>query len=274
MPSESSSTVLGRAAAVLRAIAACADTGLSTSDIARHTGLARPTVHRLLVAWTEEGFVDREQRSGRWLLGPELFILGSLAAERYDVTETARPILRSLARETGESAFLSARRGDETVCLAGEEGSFPLRSHVLHVGIRLPLGVASAGLVILAHLPARDIENYLDRVDLIEKWGADHGRRVLENRLVETREAGYCVNPGLLVEGSWGMGAAVFTHRDEPRWALSITGVESRFPPDRREALGELLLGHAHDLTRALRRQGMPTEQPEPPVRTRHITSR
>jgi hypothetical protein len=31
------------------------------------------------------------------------------------------------------------------VCLAGAEGSFPLRSHVLREGIRFPLGVASAG---------------------------------------------------------------------------------------------------------------------------------
>ena len=51
---------------------------------------------------------------------------------------------------TGESAFYSARRGNETVCLLREDGSFPIRSHVLHEGIRFPLGVASAGQVILA----------------------------------------------------------------------------------------------------------------------------
>ena len=73
-------------------------------------------------------------------------------------------MVNRLARETGESAFLSARRGDETVCVLSEEGSFPLRSHVLHVGIRFPLGVASAGLAILSHLPAREVDDYFTRV--------------------------------------------------------------------------------------------------------------
>ncbi|MFC8384992.1 IclR family transcriptional regulator [Nocardia sp. NPDC057272] len=255
MSGELNPSVLGRAASLLRAIAASGDVGVSTSDLARRADLARPTAHRLLSSLAEEGFLDRDVGSGLWFLGPELFLMGSLAAERYDITDVARPVLRELARETGESAFLSARRGDETVCLAGEEGSFPLRSHVLHVGIRFPLGVASAGLAILAHLPDRDIEDYLGRTDLSAQWGASHARDELVPRMDAIRETGWCVNPGLLVEGSWGMAAAVFDRRDEPRWALSLTGVESRFRAERHDVLGTLLLRHAHALSVALSRR-------------------
>ncbi|WP_067445729.1 IclR family transcriptional regulator [Nocardia alba] len=258
MTAESSPSVLGRAASLLRAVAAGGDIGVSTSELARRTDLARPTAHRLLSSLAEEGFLDRDASSGLWFLGPELFLMGSLAAERYDIADVARPVLRELARETGESAFLSARRGNETVCLVGEEGSFPLRSHVLHVGIRFPLGVASAGLVLLAHLPDRDIEDWLSRNDLAAQWGARHTREELAQRIAATRETGWCVNPGLLVEGSWGMAAAVFDRRDEPRWALSLTGVESRFRAERHDALGTLLLRHAHELSLALSRRPGP----------------
>ncbi|MBF6348239.1 MULTISPECIES: IclR family transcriptional regulator [Nocardia] len=255
MSAEPNPSVVGRAVSLLRAVAAEGEQGVTTSELARRAGLARPTAHRLLVALADEGFLDRDAGSGRWLLGPELFLMGSLAAERYDITHAARPVLRELARETGESAFLSARRGDETVCLTSEEGSFPLRSHVLYPGIRFPLGVASAGLVILAHLPDRDIEDYLAHIDLSGDWGAAHARGELTRRVAATRESGWCVNPGLLVEGSWGMAAAVFDRRDEPQWALSLTGVESRFRADRRPELGRLLLRHAHNLSRELRRR-------------------
>lgn len=258
MTAESSPSVLGRAASLLRAVAAGGDIGVSTSELARRTDLARPTAHRLLSSLAEEGFLDRDASSGLWFLGPELFLMGSLAAERYDIADVARPVLRELARETGESAFLSARRGNETVCLVGEEGSFPLRSHVLHVGIRFPLGVASAGLVLLAHLPDRDIEDWLSRNDLAAQWGARHTREELAQRIAATRETGWCVNPGLLVEGSWGIAAAVFDRRDEPRWALSLTGVESRFRAERHDALGTLLLHHAHELSLALSRRPGP----------------
>ncbi|MFF0814535.1 IclR family transcriptional regulator [Rhodococcus sp. NPDC003318] len=246
--------VIRRVGALLRAIAAAPTAGASTSDVARAAGLARPTAHRLLSSLAEEGLVDRDQKSGLWSLGPELYLLGSQAAGRYDITDLARDILRDLARETGESAFLSARRGDETVCVASEEGSFPLRSHVLHIGIRLPLGVASAGLVILSHLPDREIDEYLGRHELTAAWGSEHSTDGIRERIDATRLTGYCVNPGLLVEGSWGMGAAVFDAADQPAWALSLTGVESRFPETRRHELGELLLRQAHRLTQRLRR--------------------
>jgi DNA-binding IclR family transcriptional regulator len=187
--------------------------------------LARPTAHRLLTALVDEGLIDRDAKTGRWSLGPELYLLGSGAAHRYDVTDQARETIDRLARRTGESAHLSARRGDETVCVLSEEGSFPLRSHVLHVGIRFPLGVASAGLAILSHLP---------RIEL-------------------TRTTGYAVNPALIVEGSWGIGAAVFDPNGRPGWALSLTGVETRFRPERHHELGTLLLEEAHLLSGRLK---------------------
>ncbi|MBI3690700.1 MAG: IclR family transcriptional regulator, partial [Mycolicibacterium aromaticivorans] len=60
---------------------------------------------------------------------------------------------------------------------------------------------------------------------------------------------GYAVNPALIVEGSWGIGAAVFDQNGRPAWALSLTGVETRFKPDRRQELGTLLLEQAHLLS-------------------------
>ncbi|MEE2030517.1 IclR family transcriptional regulator [Rhodococcus chondri] len=253
MISRAQGQLVGRVSALLRTISSYEPDGASTSDLARATDLARPTVHRLLSSLADEGLVDRDPKSGRWALGPELYLLGSVAATRYDITDLAGEVLRDLARETGESAFLSARRGDETVCLASEEGSFPLRSHVLHIGIRFPLGVASAGLAILAHMSDHDIDEYLSRVDLTAEWGADHSRAAIEERIAATRLAGFSVNPALIVEGSWGMGAAVFDHRGAPTWALSITGVESRFRAERLPDVGALLLSRAHRLTQLLR---------------------
>jgi DNA-binding IclR family transcriptional regulator len=241
--------VVARVGAVLRAVAAAEPTGASTTELGRRAGLARPTAHRLLVALAEEGLVSRDQQSGRWALGPELYLLGVGAADRYDVTEHAREVVARLARETGESAFLSVRRGDETVCVLAEEGSFPVRSHVLHVGIRFPLGVASAGLAILSHLPSADIDAYFSRVAPESAWGQEHSEHAIRARIEVTRRVGYSVNPALIVEGSWGMGAAVFDRGGRPAWALSLTGVETRFKPERRHELGRLLLEQAHLLS-------------------------
>jgi len=244
--------VIGRAAAVLRAVSGSMPRGLGTTAVATATGLARPTAHRLLSSLAAEGFLDHDTATGRWVPGPELYLLGSVAAERYDITAIARPHARALADASGESAFLSARRGDETVCLLREDGAFPIRSHVLYEGIRFPLGVASAGLAILAFLPDASVERYLAHADL-SRFGAAHAPEAVRERISVTRSRGYAVNPGLLVEGSWGMAAAVFDGSDQPAWALSLTGIEARFSAERRPELGRLLLDHAHRLTQALR---------------------
>lgn len=245
--------VVSRIGDVLRGVGGHEPAGVSTTELARAVTMARPTVHRLLTSLAREGLVDRDASTGQWHLGPELYLLGTSAAARYDISHHARAIVRDLAQATGESAFLSARRGGETVCLLSEVGSFPLRSHVLREGIRFPLGVASAGLAILAHLPDRELEDVLSGADLVAQWGVAHAAGPLRDRVVETRTAGYATNPGLVVEGSWGMGAAVFDRSGAPAWALSLTGVESRFRDERRPELGRLLLDQAHRLTQLLR---------------------
>lgn len=244
--------MVAKMAALLRAVGAAEPAGASTTVLAKAAGLARPTAHRILTSLAAEGLIDRASDTGRWTLGPELYLLGAAAGNRYDIIDHAREVLDELARATGESAFLSARRGDETVCVLAQDGSFPLRSHVLHEGKRFPLGVASAGLAILGHLPPRDIDDYLGRVELEPEWGAAHGADAIRARIASTLTTGYAVNPALIVEGSWGLGAAVFDRGGRPAWALSLTGVETRFRPARHAELGHLLLEHAHALSTRL----------------------
>lgn len=246
--------VVGKVAALIKAVAAHEPDGATTSAVARTAQVARPSAHRLLTELEQAGFVERDKDSGHWLLGPEHYFLGTAASARYDVTAVAQPVVRRLALATGESAFFSARRGDETVCLIREDGSFPIRSHVLFEGIRFPLGVASAGLAILAYLPQREQEELITGRDLTSTHGPTHAPGPLRERLARTRDKGYAVNPGLIVEGSWGMGAAVFDRDGQPAWALTLTGIEARFGQQRQHELGTLLLREAHQLTLILAR--------------------
>lgn len=241
-------SVIRRSAHLLRLLAAREPEGATTTHLATTAAIPRPTAHRLLSALQEEGLVERDNDTGAWHLGPECFLLGA-AATPHDITPAARAAVLRIARETGESAFFSIRRGDETVCVLREDGSFPIRSHVLHEGIRFPLGVASAGLVILSFLPESRREAYLARTDLVGAYGEQHSAEALRERVAATRELGFAVNPGLIVVGSWGLGAAVFDAHGQPYGALSITGIEARLGPPRLAELGRLLLEAAHTLT-------------------------
>ncbi|MDQ0823750.1 DNA-binding IclR family transcriptional regulator [Arthrobacter sp. V1I7] len=244
--------VVSRVAALLRLVAR-KPSGSSITALVRESGLTRPTAHRLLSSLGAEGLLDYDAATGHWTLGPEVLLMGSVAAARFPLEDIARPSLRRLAEETGESAFFSVRRGNETVCLLREEGSFPVRSFVLHEGVRFPLGVASAGTAIMAFLPEEEQKDLLSSWDIhAGPFAAGHTEAVARANLEQTRSKGYAINPGLVLEGSWGMGAAVFDPAKRPAWALSLTGIEPRFREDRQEFLGRLLMEEAHRITSQL----------------------
>jgi DNA-binding IclR family transcriptional regulator len=246
--------VVSRVARLLRIVGRAPESGAALPDIVDAAGLTRPTVYRLMNSLAAEGLLDHNTETNTWHLGPELYVMGAVAAGRYAIEDLARPSLQRLADETGESAFLSIRRGDETVCLVRVEGSFPVRSFVLHEGVRFPLGVASAGLAIMAFLPEEEVDRLLDDGGArVERFGPAHSAENIRANLEATRRAGYTVNPGLILEGSWGMGAAVFDRNGMPAWALSLTGIEQRFRPERQEYLGKLLLEEAHRITQQLK---------------------
>lgn len=246
--------VVGRVAQLLRIVGHGPRTGRTTVEVVQESGLTRPTAYRLLASLAAEGLLEHEQTTGRWYLGPEAYVLGSLSARRYDIEDLARENVRRLADQTEESAFLSVLRGNGTVCLLREEGSFPIRSFVLHEGVRFPLGVASAGLAILAYHSDEEIDAYLEEAASdLAGWGPQHSPEQIRERIRRTRETGYAVNPGLILEGSWGMGAAVFDHAGRPLWALSLTGIEPRFRNEREAVLGKLLLEEAHKVTQKLK---------------------
>lgn len=249
-------SVVARATALIRAVARHEPAGATTTELAHEADLARPTAHRLLTELADEAFLVRDRVSGRWTLGPEMFLLGAVTASRYDIRSLAFPVVRRLADVTEESAFFSVVRGDEIVCLIREDGAFPIRSHVLYEGARFPLGVVSGGIVVLAFLPDEEVEELLGSHDFTGRYGEAHDRQSIRDRIAEAHRQGWSHNPGLIVAGSWGMAAAVFDPSDRPIGSLSLTGIEARFGPERRPELGATLLKAAHSLTRTLRERG------------------
>jgi DNA-binding IclR family transcriptional regulator len=118
--------VLDRVVAILDAVEG---RPMGASELARHLGLSVPTAHRLVAAMVSHGLLRRDVE-GRHHLGQRF------ASSR--LVDVANPILESLMRETGESAQLWVRRGDQRLCLVSAESEAELRA-TLPVGAVLPL---------------------------------------------------------------------------------------------------------------------------------------
>lgn len=71
--------------------------------------------------------------------------------------------------------------------------------------------------------------------------------------MTETRRAGFPVNSGLIVSGSWGIGVAVIGGDRNPAGALSVAAIESRMDEPRRREVTRLLQAAAAELSVRLR---------------------
>ena len=108
--------VVARAAAVLEAVARASAEGARLVDLANATGIARPSVHRLLQDLTEVGYI--EQGADRlYRLGSGLFMLGLNApTPGWDLT-AIRPIAAALAEVSEDTVYVAVRQFDAAVGL-------------------------------------------------------------------------------------------------------------------------------------------------------------
>lgn len=246
---------VARAIRVLRIVAQGRTAGASLGDVSRETGLSKPTAHRLLLALVVEALVEQDA-AGRYYLGSECYVLGRIASERFGIDRTASDCVARLAQESGDSAFFSLRRDVYAVCVQREDGSYPLKTHVLQPGSRHLLGAGAGSLAMLAALPDEYIEAFVQsRGQQLEQTYENLSVSKLRAGIATARERGFAVNEGLVVPGSWGVGVAIRAPDGDVVGALSIAAVDSRLPMPRQAELGARLIEEATLLETNLRQR-------------------
>lgn len=217
--------------------------GIGLSTIVTGTGLSRPTARRLLLALMRARMVEQDTATRQYFLGEETYVLGVLAARRFDLMDLTQDSLTDLAGLSGDTVFLSVRRDSFSVCVKKEEGTFPIRTHALQVGHRHPLGVGAGSLAILAALPEEERVEILGRnKDLLVRTFPGCSPEALTPLIHQATQVGYSLNPGLVLTNSWAVGAAFRMPGGRVAGAISIAAIDSRMGPERQAELGAALL--------------------------------
>ena len=250
--SRSGTQSLQRAAALLRELTGANRAGLLTAELAARVGLDRTTVHRMLRCLVDEGLASQEPVGKRYFLGPLAYEMGLAAAERTDLRALCQPTLAQLARETGDTAFLMVRSGDDAVCLDRAEGSYPVKTFVVDVGTRRPLGLGAGSLAILSALAADEAEAVLarnaQRVEHFDGMTVAQLRRMM----VQARQSGHVAMEVIDVPGVRAIAVPLLTSSGRVAAGLSVAAVERRMGPEREAALLARLRELAAELRQVL----------------------
>ena len=99
-----------RALTLLSLIAEHGGAGVAMPVLTGQTGLSRPTVRRILLALIRAGYVE-QSADGDYFPGSECLVLGAAASRRHRLLDVSMDSLILLADESGDSSFVSVRRG-------------------------------------------------------------------------------------------------------------------------------------------------------------------
>jgi len=243
--------VLDRVAGILQVLAD-ARTALAPIEIADRLSLHKSTLHRLLAALEQLGYIRRHPGNGRYALGLKLFEFGSRAVAGLNLHDYGQPVVERLVTDTGETAHLCVMVDAHMVSIVIAEGTRTIRPPAT-VGRRTPMHCTSVGKAMLAHLPDRARDAVLDSCPL-----RAYTRRTLDTRaallaeLARIRTRGYAVDDEEIEDGLRCIGAPVRNHSGAVIAAMSIAGPAFRLSRKRIPVLARIVMDGAARLSEQL----------------------
>lgn len=160
---------------------------MALTEVTAATGLARPTVRRILLTLTELGYVRAEGRG--FALTPKVLELGVAYVRSMGLWDIARPHMEKLVQRTNESCSIAQLDGQDIVYVA--RVAVPkIVGLTVHIGTKFPALPTSLGKVLLAALSADELAEVLaqpTRSGLTPRWQPDPAERDAELREVRAR---------------------------------------------------------------------------------------
>lgn len=246
-----------RAVKLLRILAAGQEHGVRLTDAAAEAGLNRPTAHRILRVLSEEGAVEQDPATRRYLVGQEVSLLGLARPGRFPIRALADPYLREICADCGDTVFLSIRSGNDSICVDRKLGAYPVKVLAIEVGARRPLGTAVSGVVLLSQMPPKEA---LAIARANEARLALHRLSVpkLMERVRVARAKGYAYSEAGVLKGTRALSVPVFDAEGRAIAAISISAVADRLPGTRVASLVTMIRGQAALITRRIAQVSRP----------------
>ena len=179
------------------------------TDIAAAVSIPVPTVYRIVMTLTAEGYLE-QLADGYYRPAARVLTLGHAALSSMDLVELATPRLQELARTTGETVNLAVLVGDRVLYLVRLRNSDLVTANI-QVGSTLAAAHTSIGKLLLAAL---DPAQLADRIPP-ESFPAGNGpnaRRTPEDlhaELADIRERGWALQDEELAFGLRSVAAGV-----------------------------------------------------------------
>ena len=221
---------------------------LTVAELLKRVDLSRPTLYRLLYTLEHSRFLVSEGEPQQFRLGPSVAHLAHVWTSSLDMAELARPILRNLWEQTGETVAMFEQQGMYRLCVAELPSPQPL-SFKRGVGYRERIVVGASGRAILAHadVSATKMQEY--------SQGTNVNLANYSEELARIRQRGYATSHDELLQGATAIAAPFFDTAGRVAGSLAVFGPSARLNTERVSEYGQLLVASANEISKTLGHQ-------------------
>jgi IclR family transcriptional regulator, KDG regulon repressor len=224
--------------------------GLTAKQVAERSRLPVSTVHRFLANLETSGFLNC---SGNiYHLGIACFAIGQAALSQLDIRRVSLPYLQQLNRQTRETVHLTVRHGSTAVYVEKLDSTEQLRIYS-RIGAAVPLHCTAVGKVMLAYMPADQLNQTLSQLTLKRFTPNTVGNlQQLEAELQRIRKNGYACDLEEHELHIRCVAAPIWDHAGVVNASLSITAPIVRMSISRLRQLAPLIQGAGLQISRGL----------------------
>lgn len=200
------------------------------TEVAEATGLTRAGARRILLTLQTLGYVRMNGRN--FELTPKILDLGFAYLSSMPIWNLAQPVMDALVEQTHESCSIAVLDGQDVVYVLRVH-THKIMSTNLGIGSRLPAFWTSLGRVLLAELPAHELQAQLQA-----RSSHQFTRHTVQDEasllsiLDSVRQQGWSLVDQELEEGLISIAAPIHNASGHVIAALNISGQANRTTPE------------------------------------------
>lgn len=220
---------VGSVARALRLLDIVADGpagGVTLTELAKSLGTSKSTAYALARTLVDSGYLRSVQPGPHYRLGMALVRLGDRASATHPLADIAQPVLNEVSRRTGMTARAAINDDGYPTFVARVDAPGNIKFHT-PMGVRELPHSSAAGKVILASLPAADVERIIGETGLpIRTRKTITTMAELRAELELTSQRGYGIDDEEDQDGVFCLSAPVLGHNRGVVGAVSVTGIK------------------------------------------------
>lgn len=226
--------------------------GMGVTDIGKRLGLHKSTVHRLLNALAERGYIEKEPRHGYYKIGLKFIEITSLYLNKLELKTEAQPYLRRLAGIVGQPVHLAILDGSEAIYIEKIEALNSMRMYS-QIGKRVPVHCSAIGKVLLSGLDKNSMDEFLNRHELTPfTINTIKTKAELTKQVQNVRKLGFAVDDEEHEQGVRCVAAPVYDYTDRIIAAVSVSGDKRIIKKERDEEISRYVIDTAGEISREM----------------------